>query len=178
MANSTSTQPEQTIELKEPEKVQSNPSIAVDQKVTMVETIPLSPVPVPIFRKQPSSISFAASPQDVNSSADGQLVVSLGSGYKETTAIISHHRNLSALSNHLNTSGFGSGNLSPSIVGIQSPERRMHRQTASLESMEVKTNMDEETCESGSSSSIQQDSLLQLVIVFDRDEEDSTQEKV
>ena len=160
-------------EEEEPPVTPESSVVLPNESVLQHPPIPLSPSL--IVHRRASSISFGSNPAEVHSSADGQLFVSLNSGYKETKAVISQH----TVSN-MNNSGFGSGNISPSILpSIHSPDRHMHRHTASLESMEmVPTALNESECsERGSEGSVKVNNVLQLVIKFERGE-DSSVEKV
>ena len=156
---------------------ESETPVTPESSVVLPESSVRQPSSSPslIVHRRASSISFGMNPHEANSSGDGPLSVSLNAGYKETKAVISQH----TLAN-LNNSGFGSGNISPSILpGIQSPERRTHRHTTSLESMEmVPSKVEESECsERGSEGSVKQNNVLQLVINFEREEE-SAVEKV
>lgn len=132
-----------------------------------------------LSHKRSSSITLGVPSMESTlfSSMDGPLVVSYGP-YKETKAIIHHQRAQSA---HKSVNGFGSGTLSPSVIEVQSPERRRHTQTASIENVssllyEETLAEESERTESGNGGSEQQDCIIQLVIVFDSNTEEKEDE--
>lgn len=181
LANSMSTVTEES--LTDESSVVENPSIPLPISLNEVDsekkivTPQLSPKHS-ISHKRSSSVTLGVPSADspLFSSMDGSLIVSYGP-CKETKAII-HQRTQSA---HKGLNGFGSGTLSPSVIGVQSPENRRHTHTASFENIsslvfETTVTDENEVSECGNGGSEQQDCVTQLVIVFDNNTEEKEDE--